>query len=128
MQTYQLAFKLQFEQNFTRQQIQIEVGDGNTFQMQGDEGLQLLPYLDDVMPPLLSFSMSNQLLSFNIDSGSAGQCIQCVAWASFSDASNGAALRLYVEAPTGLVAVYYTVLGTASSGVLQSGENTIFVT
>ena len=127
MQTYQIAFKFQFQQDFTNQQVQIEIVDANNFVMQNGERLQLQPYLDNETPPLFNFSVSNQQMFFNIASGSESQGMQCLAWATFTDAGNSETLSLDLQAPTGLINIYYSVLNTSSNGLLEAGPNTIFV-
>ncbi|MBB6064898.1 hypothetical protein [Pseudoxanthomonas broegbernensis] len=127
MQTYQVAFKFQFQQDFTNQQVQIQIADTNNFVMQSNERVQLQPYQDSYTPPLLNFSVSNKLMFFNIAKGSAAQGLQGLAWATFTDAGNNETLNLDLQVPGGLMNVYYAVLNTSSSGQLKPGQNTISV-
>lgn len=121
---YQIAFKFQFNQDFTNQKVQIDVTDTNNFVMSDTRQTQLQAYLSESTPPLLNFSASGQQLFFNVGSGKQYGGMQSVAWSTFT-AGSDPTLDLNLQFSSGLINASYTVLNTGASGQLLPGNNTI---
>src|SRR5579859_7431686 len=86
--TYQVAFKFQFQQGFSGKQIQLNIADANNFVIDNGKQAQLEPYMGSDTPPLLNFSLSNQQLFLNIDSGVQGDGVEGVLWSTFTSSGN----------------------------------------
>ncbi|QDQ28011.1 hypothetical protein FNU76_17590 [Chitinimonas arctica] len=121
MQTYQIVFKFQWQGNIPAQQIQLNITDQNSFTTDGQNTLQIQPYMAASAPLLSNFSMSSQRLFLNVGAASTQQGIQV----TLPTAISGDSLQLNLSANTSEVSVSYAVMGLPVAGQLQAGNNTI---